>query len=293
MDTLVSIEISAAPARDLCEEAASRAFGWFREVENRCSRFDPESELSRLSLTTETAVPVSDLLFRAIEFAVGVARESDGAFDPTVGRALERKGFDRNYRTGERVRGDVSSLSDATYRDIELDPRARTVSLLRPLGLDLGAVAKGLAVDLASETLREFHDYAIYAGGDVYLSGQNPDGGPWRVGIKHPRTPSTLIATLSVSGAAVCTSGDYERRQPGMEGGHHIIEPATGASPDHTVSVTVVAPTAILADALATAAFVLGPTRGIELLERNRVEGMIVAPSLAVAETAGFSRYRG
>jgi len=293
MDTLVSIEIAAPPAGDLCRKATSRAFGWFREVEQRCSRFDPDSELASLSRTAGVAIPVSDLLFRAIEFALAVAQESDGAFDPTVGRTLERHGFDRNYRTGERIVRDPAPLPDATYRDVVLDPTARTVTLLRPLVLDLGAVAKGLAIDLAVESLHDFHDYAIYAGGDMYLAGRNSEGAPWQVGIRHPRLPETLIETLSVSGAAVCTSGDYERVRPDGEGGHHIVEPATGGSAHGAASVTVVAPTAMLADALATAAFVVGPERGIGLLERSRVEGMIVTPSLTVTETAGFARHRG
>src|SRR5579871_6069718 len=118
---------------------------------------------------------------------------------------------------------------DATYRDVQIDAERRTITLRRPLTLDLGAVAKGLAVDTAARELNTFRDFAIDAGGDLYLGGCNPQGAPWSVGIRHPRRPGELIDSLRVSGKAVCTSGDYERVAPGDgdadSGGHHIVDP--------------------------------------------------------------------
>ena len=157
---------------------------------------------------------------------------------------------------------------------MQLDPDRRTITLLRPLTLDLGAVAKGLAVDTAARELEPFKDFAIDAGGDLYLGGLNAQGEPWSVGIRHPRHEGELIARLRVSNQAVCTSGDYERLTPGAttahRNEHHILDPRTGASPRGVASATVVASGAMLADALATAAFVLGPEDGIELLNRAR-----------------------
>ena len=93
-----------------------------------------------------------------------------------------------------------------------------------------------------------------------------------------------------MSDAAVCTSGDYERTVPAADGGgHHILDPRSGASPDAVASVTVVAPTAMAADALATAAFVLGPREGLRLLERQGVEGLILTPALERYETRGMA----
>jgi len=159
----------------------------------------------------------------------------------------------------------------------------RTITLRRELTLDLGAVAKGLAVDAAARELQPLGDFAIDAGGDLYLGGRNPDGGKWHVGIRHPRADRTLIDALRVSDAAVCTSGDYER-------GDHLIDPRTGLAASLAASVTVVAPGAMLADALATAAFVLGPAEGLALFERHAVEGLIVTPSLERFETASLPR---
>jgi thiamine biosynthesis lipoprotein len=167
----------------------------------------------------------------------------------------------------------------------------QTITLLRPLLLDLGAVAKGLAIDMAAIELRPFHNFSIDAGGDLYLGGHNVDGRPWTVGIRHPRDEDELIDTLQVSNAAVCTSGDYERRH--ATGGHHILDARADAPMPLLASVTVVAPSAILADALSTAAFALGPVEGLALLERHRIDGLLVTPTLERFETPGMSGLRG
>ncbi len=257
MGTLVTIHV----VRPGAEAAMERAFEWFRQIEATCTRFNPASELMQLTTKIGTAVPASAILYEAVRFAWMVAEESGGAFDPTASDA--RDGI--------------------SYRDIRLDPIQRTITLLRPLVLDLGGVAKGLAVDTAARELQPLEDFAIDAGGDLYLAGSNPEGRPWSVGIRHPRLDHQLIDSLQVSNKAVCTSGDYER-------GQHILNPRTGAPPDSVASATVIAPTAILADALATAAFVLGPADGIELLNRVGVEGLILTPELERYETRGLFR---
>jgi thiamine biosynthesis lipoprotein len=215
------------------------------------------------------------------------AEESGGAFDPTVGHRMAARGFNREHRTGEMVRTAVTPDGDVSYRDVQLDPDRQTITLRRPLTLDLGAVAKGLAVDMAARELAPFGDFAIDAGGDLYLGGSNARGVPWSVGIRHPRRDGELVDCLRVSNQAVCTSGDYERPAP-AGGGHHILDPRTGASPRAVASATVVASGAMLADALATAAFVLGPEEGIQLLNRMGVDGLIVTPELERYETRGL-----
>jgi thiamine biosynthesis lipoprotein len=339
MGTLVTIEVvgySALSAdctsQNLPDVAASDtaatvelAFDWFRDVEACCSRFDPQSELSRLSATVGVEVSVSAVLFQAIQFALAVADRTGGAFDPTVGGAMEARGFNRNYRTGQPIFSVLarSYIGAVSYRDVLLNPERKSVTLLRPLLLDLGAVAKGLAIDMAAHELRPFTNFAINAGGDIYVAGHNRRREPWSVGIRHPRIPATLIDSLRVSDCAVCTSGDYERRceptkgeavvGPGFSpaavgvrgprgsaaagngaksaaesGGHHILDPRVGRSPVAAASATVVAPTAMLADALATAAFILGPTEGIALLERLAIDGLIISQALERYATNGL-----
>ena len=290
MDTVVSLVVVHQRHDEECEPAMRRAFDRFAEVEAVCSRFDPLSELSRLSATVGVPVAVSPLILGAIGYAMEIASATGGGFDPTVGRVMEQNGFNRNYRTGERVVNGTAQRS-ASYRDVEVDRARGTVFLRRPLVLDLGALAKGLAIDLAARELLEHEDFAIDAGGDVYVHGADVNGRPWQVGVRDPRHIGRTSWMLSAGSAAVCTSGDYER--PGTTGAHHLVQPRSGLAVRSSVSATVVAPSAMEADALATAAFVVGPNAGIEFLESQGVEGMIVSGSLELHETRGWSNCCG
>lgn len=294
MGTLVTIEVVAENRLDDNQSAErvaaamERAFGWFLEIEERCTRFNPLSELMQLCSQAGKEVLVSAILFEAIRFACLLAEESGGAFDPTVGGRMEELGFNREFRTGEIVHNAKSPDDAASFTDIVLDPVAHTVLLRRPLTLDLGAVAKGLAIDMAAQELAPFRDFAIDAGGDLYLAGSNRQGEPWRAGIRHPRRDGETIARLEVSNQAICTSGDYERRN--ADGRCHIVDPKDAGGISTVASATVVAPCAMLADGLATAAFVLGPQRGIDILNRLEVEGLIITSDLQQYETKGLCR---
>ena len=179
-----------------------------------------------------------------------------------------------------------------TFRDVDLDPDRCTITLRRPLLLDLGAVAKGLAIDLAGQELAPLGRCMIDAGGDIAVRGLNPAGTLWQIGIRHPRQDDALLTTLRLTDAAVCTSGDYERPATPPAVGHHILDPRSGRSPEAVASVTVIAPTAMAADALGTAAFILGPRRGLRFLARQGVAGLIVTPDLVTHATPDFARYR-
>lgn len=301
MGTLVTIHVVVVSHMESAgaEAAVERAFGWFHQIEDTCTRFNARSELMQLTAQIGVPVPASAMLYEAVRFALTVAEESGGAFDPAIGHAIEARGFNREYRTGAVIHSPIPPCDDVSYRDVYLDPDQRTITLRRPLVLDLGAVAKGLAVDTAARELQPFRNFAIDAGGDLYLSGHNPQGAPWSVGIRHPRpddqSADQLIDSVCVSDRAVCTSGDYERRARGgslgnHKDGHHILDPRTGKPANLVASATVIAPSAMLADALATAAFVLGPVDGIQFLERLGVDGLIVTPELVRHETRGLRR---
>jgi len=285
MGTLVTIDVRDRRAG----EAVERAFEWFRQIESICTRFDEGSELCRLSAQIGVAVPVSDVLFETVRFALTVAEETGGAFDPTLGQQMAAMGFNREHRSGRIIQDSLQTVDGpATYRDVAIDDERRTITLRRPLLLDLGAVAKGFAVDMAARELQPFENFAIDAGGDLYLGGQGPRGGPWSIGIRHPRRDREVIDVLRVSDKAICTSGDYERPEPGGGSGHHILDPRMSSPATTLASVTVVAPRAMFADALATAAFVMGPADGLKLLERMDVQGLLVTPSLDRYETTGL-----
>jgi thiamine biosynthesis lipoprotein len=271
MGTIVSIEVDAPSA------AVTQAFEWFRQVEAVCSRFDPQSELRRLPVGEPA--PASALLFEAVKFAVQVARETHGAFDPALGSRMSARGYNRHYVSGATI--SASGVEDASFRDVVLDESEHTILLKRPLTLDLGAVAKGLAVDAAARDLQAYRDFCIDAGGDIYCGGCNGKGESWNVGIRHPRNRNELVDRVLVSDGAICTSGDYER-------GAHILDPRDGRSAARVASATVIAPNTMLADAMATAAFVLGPEEGIALLERMGLQGLLITPALECHRTQGF-----
>jgi FAD:protein FMN transferase len=271
MGTVVSIEVDAP------QTAVMRAFEWFRQVEAVCSRFDPASELRRLPVGEPTHA--SPILFEALGFALKVADETEGAFDPTLGSRMAARGYNRHYATRAII--DAPGTEDASFRDVVLDANDHTILLKRPLTLDLGAVAKGLAVDAAARELQAFQDFCIDAGGDIYFGGRNLKGEPWSVGIRHPHQRDGIVDRFHVSDRAVCTSGDYER-------GPHILDPRDAAAALRVASATVIAPNAMLADAMATAAFVLGPEQGIALLDRMGLQGLLITPTLEHYRTKRF-----
>jgi thiamine biosynthesis lipoprotein len=236
------------------EAVIVRAEDWFHRVDAECSKFKNESDVMRVSRGAGRPVEVSPLVFECVQFALAIAAATGGAFDPTVGSP------------------------DATWRDVALDEAQRTITLKHPLVLDLGGVAKGLAIDLAAKELAPLENFAIYAGGDLFLAGTNAQGEPWSVGVQHPRSSDEIIEVLHLSDTAVCTSGDYER-------GAHIVEPRTGTPAAALASVTVVAPSAMVADALGTAAFVLGPADGAELLRSQGVRGLLITSAMERIET--------
>ncbi|MEP6763847.1 MAG: FAD:protein FMN transferase [Gemmatimonadaceae bacterium] len=289
MGTVVNIKIvgNTPNAASFTErkEAVSRAENWFRKIEVSCNRFDATSEVRKLSQQPGVPVVVSTILFQAVNFALAVAQHTNGVFDPTIGRHMESLGFTRDYRTGENTASSLPVRASTSFRDVELNEALQTITLHEPLLLDLGAVAKGLAIDMAARELEPLEHYSIDAGGDVLVSGRNPDSGPWAIGIRHPRNAEQLIRTMHVSDVAICTSGDYERFSESSSH-HHIVNAATLESANALASVTVLADSAMVADALATAAFSLGPKAGLALLERHNVEGLLVTPSLTQFATA-------
>ncbi|MFQ5835694.1 MAG: FAD:protein FMN transferase, partial [bacterium] len=163
--------------------------------------------------------------------------------------------------------------------------------------IDLGGIAKGYAVDRAIESLRKngIRRALVNAGGDLYALGSGPGKEKWQVGIQDPREEDKLLGIIKVKDVGVATSGDY-RRYFTIEGRRfsHIVNPKTGQTvQDVPMSVTVIAPDATTADALATGVFVLGPQKGIELIESlPQVEGMIVSEGMKRISSKGWAHFQ-
>ena len=294
MDTVVNIKIVTSRAKTEIKQSMARAFAAFYHVESVCSRFNSHSEISRLSTQIGTPVPVSSILFEAVRFAWEVAAFTEGNFDPTMGNTLELYGFNRDYLTGYQsvsVPTTFNANTPVSYLDIDLNKEQQTILLRRPLILDLGAIAKGLAVDLAVKELSHFEGFFIDAGGDIFAGGLNEYEKSWRVGIRHPSKKEEIISSLKLTNMAVCTSGSYERISPIRKDAHHLINPHSRIPQSDSLSCTVIAPFTMMADAFSTAAFILGAEKGIRQLELVGLDGILITPTLEMFMTKEMRRY--
>jgi len=277
MGTVVEITLLDGGAKSDPEAAMEAAFSAMSEVEARMSAHRADSETARLNVAAGP-LEVSAATAEVLELGLRVAEASGGAFDLTLGRLKALWGFDGD---APRVPGDseiAAALQGIGPASLRLEGR-RVTKGDAALGVDLGAIAKGYAVDQAVAALRAagIRHASVNAGGDLRLLGDH-GGRPWRIGIQHPRDPQGVLVTLELVDAAVVTSGDYERFFE-VEGVrfHHILDPRDGRPADACQSVTVVAATAAEADALATAAFVLGPEAGRRLVESRGGLALFVA----------------
>lgn len=290
MDTVVRIRLISGKSESKQIQSIDHAAEQFYRVERSCSRFDSSSELMRLLNKTGVPVKVSPILFSAVQFAVNTASETGGKFDPSIGQSLEKRGFNKNYLTGERIHSGHDHPAQATYRDIIVNPVNRTITLRKPLVIDLGAVAKGLAIDLAAAELKKegYMHFLINAGGDLYAAGMNEKKEPWKIGIRHPVHHQDLAGSVLLADAAICTSGGYERPSAVVPGEHHLFDPLSGHSPSRVLSCSVIAPFAMLADAFSTAAIILGPNEGLNKIEEMGLDCLMITRDMDVASTKKF-----
>ncbi len=286
MDTVVDIKVVSRKSKEETEAKINRAFQAFQKVEQACSRFSTESELMQASQIIGTPVAISPFLFEPLKFALEMAKLTEGLFDPTVGKVMEENGFNRQYLTGDII--DSPSAEAVTYHDIELNEQTHTLLLKKPLVIDLGAVAKGFAIDLAANELKEFDGFVVNAGGDLFVSGVDENGDPWKVGIQHPYQKDKILETIEISDAAICTSGSYERRNLTKPDVHHIVNPKTKRSPNQWISSSVIAPFAMMADAFSTVSFLLGGEKGKSLLEELDLKGLLITPELQIVRVGGI-----
>jgi len=280
MGTLFRI-VLYAPSDSLADAAAQAAFQRIEELDAILSDYKPDSELNRLSRSAGSgeAVPVSEPLFTVLSKALEVSRISGGAFDVTVGPYIS---LWRGMQRQENPKlPSAEALSDAAgrvgYRNIKINREARSVRLTVPgMQLDLGGIAKGYALDEALRVLRE-HDIRsalIDGGGDIVLGEAPPGKDGWMIEVTtHDRSGTAGRRMLELSGKAVATSGDlYQHITIDGTRYSHIINPETGLGLTDQSKVTIVAADGITADSYASAVSVLGPKRGLDLVEQT--EGM-------------------
>ena len=285
MGTIAEVTVLDADVRR-AHAAIDAVAAELERLEGLLTRFHDGSEVGRANLRAGLGpVAVGGETVWVVQEALRWAEASDGAFDPCLARAIDV--WDVLHRTVPPEEALVRPLAGRRlFRAVDVDAEgggAGGVIRFRDpdVGLDLGAIAKGYAVDRAAAVLasRGLRDGIVKVGGDLVALGHGETGDPWRIGIRSPDDPERVTGTVEVSDQAVATSGDYERgfTWSGRRY-HHILDPATASprvSPVH--GVTVVAPTCCLADAASTSVFGRPRAWGEALLARRAPGARIVS----------------
>lgn len=281
------------------------------EVNRQMSTYHADSELSAFNrLPAGESMPVSAGLAEVAVIAGRVSAQTEGAFDATVAPLVALWGFGADAASGSptdakrKVPTDAqrqSAIASVGFRRIQASVNPPTLRKRATATLDLSAIAKGYAVDRIAALLDRSgcSAYLVELGGEVRVRGHNASGKPWRIGIESPDGEG-LAGWLSLLDGAVATSGDYRQSRPqnDIEGGRvsHIIDPRTGMPIRHKLaSVTVVADTATLADAYATALLVLGENAGLAFAERHDLAAVFIrrtATGYAVEQSKAMAAYR-
>jgi thiamine biosynthesis lipoprotein len=259
------------------EHAFAAAYDEIRRVEKLMTDWErpgePASDIVKINkVAGKKAVKVDPETIEVIEKSLEMSRRSEGAFDITFaamhGLWKFDEDMDHTIPTPEEIEKRRNLIN---WRDVIVSTKAGTVKLRRPgMRIGLGGIAKGYAVDRCSAVLRSagLKDFMVQAGGDLYVSGRKGSVN-WMVGVRDPRGgPRDIIARMPIEDHAFSTAGDYERGF--VQGGrryHHIIDPKTGYPSTASREVTIFAPNAFLADALDDAVFILGPGKGMALVD--------------------------
>jgi thiamine biosynthesis lipoprotein len=270
---------------------------WFENWEQALSRFRSDSELSRLNRFDNQPVTVSETLWEVFHTAREAEAYTGGLIRPTVLDALLQAGYDRTFQAlpnfGQPTFTNLLELPSPTSVII-VDEAHHTLNLPEGVHLDFGGIAKGWAADKASWRLKKYGPTLVDAGGDITVSGTLLNGQSWPIGIRDPFQPDNHFETLAIKRGGVATSGiDYRRWQQGGIWNHHIIDPRTGlpATTD-LMTVTVVAPDAVRAEAAAKAVLILGKAAGLDWLERDpSLAGILVMQTGEIFYSQGMHKF--
>ncbi len=273
LGTFVTIDIQERNRHN--REIIDSAFVLIQTLEKQFSLTYPESETNKINMCKDS-IHISENMQDLLQISKQTSIESEGAFDVTVGKIMYMYDFIDEIMPSTREID--SALFFVGYEKIICND-GNLIKDDPEIFIDLGGIAKGFIVDKATQYLKEkgVNYAAINAGGDLFVM-RNTKTDVWKIGIQHPRNQSALFGSIEVKDRAVVTSGDYE--QYFIKEGkriHHIIDPKTGLPSYNSVSVTVIAQNATIADALCTALFVMGPELGIKLVDREvDVEALII-----------------
>ncbi len=283
MGTAIHVELWCDDRRQ-GDAAATAVMDEMHRIDRSMSPHKPTSELCRINREAgRQPVALSDEMYALIDRALAFSRLTQGAFDISCAAVGQLCGY------GQRVQPSTTQPERARalvgWQHLHLDPHKRSLRFGREgMRIDLGGFAKGHAVDRAAALLRRrgITSAHVSAGGDSRVIGSRISSSkghhPWTVAIRDPRRAGEVVAVLPLEDCAVSTSGDHERYvDSGTERASHPIDPATGRSPQHVRSVTILADDGLRCEALSKAVRVLGVERGLALVEaQHGVDAVVV-----------------
>lgn len=287
--------ISIYDSKDKAEQAIEQSFRALKKLEQKLSANIPTSLISKINTQAHnTQIEMDTETTFIMQKALEYAEKSQGAFDPAIGALVKLWNIGTEEAKIPSKEEIQALLSSADYKNIKITDNR--IKLINPdTRVDLGAIAKGYASDMVKNILTDNNvkKAIIDLGGNIYALGTRPTGEDWRIGIQDPRNnKGRYIAILKVSNKAVVTSGDYERFFiKNNRRYHHILDPSTGYPAESgIISVSIISPSGIDADALSTTAFVLGAKKGLDFIEKYHkdTEAIFITEDKKIITTKGL-----
>jgi thiamine biosynthesis lipoprotein len=291
MGTSIYVEVWSDEAAK-GDEGIDAVMAEMRRIDELMSHYKPESQLSQINArAAQEPVQVDAELFDLIKLSTHYSIITEGAFDITYASVGHLYDYPHHVKpTEEQIK---AALPGVNWRNMLLDPVHHTVRFEHVgMRIDLGGIGKGYAVDrgIAILQARGFQHALVTAGGDSRIIGDRM-GRPWVVGIRNPDDKNKVVTRIPIVNSAMSTSGDYERYFD--EGGvryHHIIDPRTGHSASKVRSATILGPTATETDGMSKTAFVLGPEKALEIINRMpQYDAIFVTPEGKVLYSNGLT----
>ncbi|MBE0551519.1 MAG: FAD:protein FMN transferase, partial [Ignavibacterium sp.] len=266
-----------------------KAFAEVKRIDDLFTTYNEASPVWKINNSADTIIDIESEIFDLIVLCDSITKLSNGSFDVSLDNLTKAWGFytdDPKLPTKAEI---DSALLNSGWQKITFLGDNKIIKKGK-VGLNFGAIAKGYAVDKAIDVLKKqgIKEALVNAGGEVSVIGND-----WIVGIQHPREINSIIKKIKLNGYTVATSGDYEQYfEVDGKRYHHILDPKTGYPSAGLQSVTIINKSNAIADALATAVFVMGKEKGMKLIETlDETEVMIIDDKGNISYSSGFEKY--
>lgn len=288
LGTVVEIQIRNTDEQK-ANDAITKAFVEIKRIDDLFTTYNEDSPVWQINSSGDSIFIVDEEIFSLMVLCDSLWQISNSSFDIAIESLIQTWGFDTKNPAVPDEDEIKSVLNQSGWENIQLLDEKK-VHRKEKVGLNFGAIAKGYAVDKAIEVLMNsgITEAFVNAGGEIKTLGND-----WVVGVQHPRDMKEIITKIKLNGISVATSGDYENyfEKDGVRY-HHIIDPKTGYPSKGIQSVTVIHKNNAFADGLATAVFVMGKTKGLELVESlDNTEAMIIVDEGKIFYSSGFNRF--